>query len=369
MKIAVWGGGISGLSAAWQLRKQHEVVLFEKSDRLGGAVWTDRSQEVLFERGPRTFVWNRSPALRALIEETGLAGEILRAPSMPRYLWLHGKLRTISSLWPHLVGPLLRELFVPKGEKEETVAQFAKRRLGPFIAQHLVDPFTRGVWGAPSDLLSADATIGPLVSWERRYGSLLWGALRNRRKSEGLFTLRRGMGSLVERLAQDLEVRRGEPQKGEWDQIIVALPFDEAMRHFGCLPLTHSHLTVVNLAYRRKEWPLRGYGYLVPQSTYLGAIFDSSIFPEQDLPGTVRATVFLETGGVEEAVRGLREHVGIQEEPFATLTTHARLPHYSLGHIAKMANLPNTAIGNYRNGLSVEACVRNAMCDFFCEKK
>lgn len=356
MRIAVWGGGISGLSAAWQLRKRHEVVLFEKSERLGGAIWTDTSLGALCERGPRTFVWARSPHLLALIREVGLEGDILRASAQTRYIYYGGKLRSVGSFWPRLVGPLLRELFVPRGQGEETVRQFAERRLGRWVARNLVDPFTRGVWGAPSECLSADAAMGTVVEWERRYGSVVRGAWRNRRESGGLFTLRRGMGSLVERLAEGLEVRRGEPVLSEWDRVIVALPADEAMRVLGHEPFAHSDLTVVNLVYPMARWPIRGYGYLVPQSPFLGAIFDSSIFPEQDT-GSVRATVFLERGGVAEAVRGIAEHVGVRAEPIGALITQARLPQYGLGHRTRIGDLPADVTGNYLNGLSVEACV------------
>ena len=119
MRILVLGGGISGLSAAWYLRKQYpqaKITLLEKGDRLGGWIQTIQRGDSLFEMGPRTFAVSRSSSLLQLIEEVGLKEEILFSDpaASKRFLWHKGALRSMGSFMPMLFRGLIQEAFVPK---------------------------------------------------------------------------------------------------------------------------------------------------------------------------------------------------------------------------------------------------------------
>ena len=80
MKVAILGGGISGLSAAWAIHKQHpraKISLFEKGANLGGWIQSRKSGPFQFELGPRTFATGRSKELLQLIREVGLNEQLI----------------------------------------------------------------------------------------------------------------------------------------------------------------------------------------------------------------------------------------------------------------------------------------------------
>lgn len=378
MKILILGGGISGLTAAWRLGKllpQHHITLIEKSSRLGG--WIETGE--LFEKGPRTFSAARSPSLLRLIAEAGLQEEILFSlPSAKtRYLWHRGKLQSAASLfWPH-AWRLLFEPLLPHAKGEETIHAYATRRFGTTVAELFFDPLTLGVFAGDSRTLSMQACFPNLPS------PLLRAFFKRKEKFPGaLFTLKRGMQSLVDALTKKLQadilldtevvsLDRGQvvTTRGTFgaDAIFSALPVHSLGALLPDMPkIASASLTVVNIGFSHPVMTKNGYGYLVPskeKEELLGMIFDSEVFggPGCKLTAMVRPSAKCPE---KAALEGLSRHLGIRSSPDRLEVHHAHraIPQLDVGQKAMLlsweASLKNFFIlGNYMDGPGVEQCV------------
>ncbi len=199
-RVAILGGGIAGLSAAYYLRETArerglpiEIVLLERSTRVGGAIETARDGENLLELGPDSLVTTKPWALD-LIRALGLEGETIGVtPGLyagvlrgKRVVPLNEGFRffTPTSLGSLATSGLLswsgllraaREPFVPrrKSETDESLASFVTRRLGREVLERLAQPLIGGVYSGDPASLSMRATMPQFVEYERRYGSLV----------------------------------------------------------------------------------------------------------------------------------------------------------------------------------------------------
>ncbi|MDN3508570.1 MAG: protoporphyrinogen oxidase [Candidatus Neptunochlamydia sp.] len=393
-KIVIAGGGISGLAVRYYLSKKHpnaEIVLFEKSDRLGGCI-ESCSFPFFFERGPRTFKASRAEALLNLIDEVDLSDEILYSSkqSSRRFLWKGGKLQALSPFSPlvfPLIPALLKEWRQPyPSDEDETIATFVSRRLGNYAADTFFDPLTLGIFAGDIHKLSISACFPELKAMERDYSSITRAFFKKKRKKKrkGLFTLRGGLQTLIDRL---VEKGRGEIHLNtplttldEEERVILALSSqgmkglfakDEIAQEF-LGSLEEVSLSVVNVAYSKDILKKKGFGYLIPSSekeNILGVVFDSAIFPLQNQTNDeTRLTVMLRDGGIETALEGLQRHLGIESAPS---NAHLKvwkniIPQYGVGHLKcvqtfeshlKMSYPRVTCIGNYINGVSLNHCV------------
>jgi oxygen-dependent protoporphyrinogen oxidase len=401
MKIVILGGGISGLSAAWYLRKKHpdaKITLIEKQGRLGGCIQSTRTEGFFFEKGPRTFMASRSQFLLDLIEEVGLKNDLIFSQSAKRYLWHQGKLRGVSSFLPMLLPALVREPFIAKKVSEdESIYDFASRRFGPKIAETLFDPMALGVFAGNIRDLSLRSCFPVLHEWEQKKGSVVWGMLFRRKKKtvSGLFTLRHGIGSLVDAIAKKVPVEihvncpveairpEGVEAGGKFwsaDRIISALPGLEIGRLTqSWVDFPAQSLWVVSFAFPENSLQKRGFGYLVPsqeKEALLGAIWDSSVFPQQNLRNEVRLTAMVRDQGdatwaVAIARGAFHRHLGIQAEPLYVCPHYAldAIPQFEVGYGKRLVRfreeikqkVPNLSlVGNYIDGASVDSCIRTA---------
>ncbi len=205
-RVAVLGGGISGLAAAHRLRELDpaaEVTLFEASDRLGGVLQTDRSREGwLIERSADMFT-TREPWCLDLCRRIGIADELVETNPRYRraYVVRRGKLIPVpegftlmspARVWPIITTPLLSplgklrlawEYFVAKkiGDADESLESLVVRRFGREAFDRLVQPLIGGIYTADPAKLSVQATLPQFVEMERKFGSLIRGM---RAKSE-----------------------------------------------------------------------------------------------------------------------------------------------------------------------------------------
>lgn len=208
MRVAIVGGGITGLAAAYQLAKRcreaekpAEIVLYEAQPRLGGKVLTVRRDGLIMEGGPDSFIV-RKPWMKELCVELGLEENLLSffEGSLPTWMRYRGKLRKLPaglamgvprSPWELLTTDLLSwrgkvrvllERYIPprREEADETIAQFARRRLGKEAAERAMEPVLASVYGGEAERLSILATYPSLRELERRYGSL-WAGMRKTR--------------------------------------------------------------------------------------------------------------------------------------------------------------------------------------------
>lgn len=250
-RIAVVGGGVAGLAAAYRLGELAEargepleVVLYEAAGRLGGPVRSVEREGYLLEEGPDSLLLEK-PASRSLIERLGLAERLVAVRPEARRSWLvhRGRLVPIpegfflvapAALLPLLGSPLLSwrgklraacEPLVPKrsSEADESVASFVERRFGRELYEAIAEPLIAGIYGSDPRDLSARATLARFVACEGTYGSVIAGIRRERLAEAsaargaryGLFaSFDRGMETLVRSLASAAKrttVRLGAP--------------------------------------------------------------------------------------------------------------------------------------------------------------
>ncbi len=285
-RIAIIGGGISGLSAAFYLEKARaggaglEYTLFESGQRLGGCLSSDRIEGCLVEAGPDSFLTEKPWAL-SLCKELGIADQLIGSNDAQRKTYIVVNRRLVvmpdglmfmvpTQLLPTALSPLFswgtkirmaRELLHPPRpmQDDETVAQLVERHFGAEVVDRLADPLLSGVYGGDAAKLSARAVLPRFVQMEEKYGSLSRAMLAAHKKmaaSAGsqprppLFTsLRDGMQQLVDAIIGRLNpesirmrchIRRVYPENGGWrvstemngdeqyDAVILAAPANVA---------------------------------------------------------------------------------------------------------------------------------------------
>ena len=209
MRIAIIGGGISGLSAAYYLEQERaagapvEYSLFESSDRLGGVMFSDKIGDCVVEGGPDSFLTEK-PWANQLCAELGIAGDLIGSNDSQRitYILVKGRLVPMpdglmfmvpTKLIPTALTSLfswstkfkmLGELVHPPRAvgKDETVAQMVERHFGAEVVDRLADPLLSGVYGGDAASLSVRAVLPRFVEMEEKYGSLCRAMLAGRKK-------------------------------------------------------------------------------------------------------------------------------------------------------------------------------------------
>lgn len=389
MRVGVVGAGITGLVAAWSLhRTGHEVVVYERHDRSGGSIRSDRVDGWLKEYGPNT-LQVRSREVLDLLMELGLEEEIVEAnpEASKRYILFEKEFQALpASIKEAWLSPLfgvetawkiIQEPFRRAGNNpDETLSSFVRRRLGDEVLDRAIDPFVSGIYAGDPDLLSVRHAFPSLYELEKRWGSLILGSVlgKKSRKEKGriparLLSFRKGLGQLPERLSEPLDIRYGQTVErvqrdgSGWrlvtggaasepfDRIILNVPFyhlsEQLLDGGGDLlgqasTLIYPPLSVLHTGFRREdvEHPLDGFGFLVPKRekrTLLGTLFSSTLFPDRAPEGCVLLTTFV--GGVRDRERAsetterLLEHVmkefqdllGVRAAP--VLVDHTYWPH------------------------------------------
>ena len=279
-RIAIIGGGISGLSAAYTLEQKRragaavEYTLYESSARLGGVLRTDYTAGCVIEAGPDSFITEK-PWAADLCRSLGLGDQLIGSNDADRktYILTRGRLVEMpdglmflvpTKLLPTGLSSLFswttklrmtKELFHPPRavEHDESVAAFVERHYGNEMVDRLADPLLSGVYGGEAASLSVRAVLPRFAEMERTHGSLGRAMLAARKKSKGgprkspppLFTsLRQGMQHLAESVVAQLTptslltntpVQAIQPENGGWvvsaglnsdhfDGVILALP-------------------------------------------------------------------------------------------------------------------------------------------------
>ncbi len=235
-RIAIVGGGIAGLTAAYELSRlassgsEIEAVLFDASPRLGGIVETVREGGFVIECGPDAWV-SEKPWARELAEELGLGNEVVPSNDATRktYVLMDRQLKAMPDgmrmMVPSDLDALDRsDLFSPEAKRayhdeikgaaelkagapqeDESVSSFVERHFGGEILEKIGAPLLRGVFGGDVTKLSVRAVMAPFVAMEREHGSLI-AAMQARAASKthaetAVFTtLRSGLGTLVDRM-------------------------------------------------------------------------------------------------------------------------------------------------------------------------
>jgi protoporphyrinogen/coproporphyrinogen III oxidase len=440
-RVAVVGAGLAGLSAAHALRRQAagagealELDVWEAGDRPGGQLHTVVEDGFVVEWAANAF---RSGvgAARDLVATLGLEPERVEvaAGASRRYVFHGGALHALPSgpasllsFAPMSLAGRLRVLAEPltarRVDHEESVHDYATRHIGREAAEVLLGTMVRGVYGGDARQLSVDAAFPVMREMEREHRSLviagIAGAQARKREGKTTWSLTRGMGSLMTRLADDLgdTVRLGvavqalgrDAASGRfglrlpgdetraYDAVVLAVPPRVAARLLATLDsaaagelaaIPTAPIGMVALAFDRAAFrtPPDGYGFLVAPGedlAALGTLIESNVFPGRAPAGTVLVRVIM--GGVDDpgfdarsdadlaasALETLDRAWGLTGEPLRHWVGRQDegIPQYVLGHGARLTRIAERLrahpglhlAGNAYRGVAVGRLVEDA---------
>lgn len=356
--VVIIGGGISGLTAAfWLAQGGVPVTVLERESAPGGTMRTVRDGDWLIETGPNSAL-ETSPVFGEMFGLLGLATERLYAneASDKRYILRNGELHALPMSPPAFLRSrlwttrgklrLLREPFIGRAAKEETIAEFVERRLGREFLDYAINPFVAGVYAGAPEQLSVRSAFPKLYALEERYGGLIrgmiGGARERKRRAEvakdraRMFSFASGMQAFPDAIARSLGMavqcnctvtgitaRPGAaPDRSAFSvtyelggtasvldatAVILAVPAHGAAGLVRDLmpdladALTRVHyppVAEVFLGYRNDQCsrPLDGFGYLIPaveNRRILGTIWSSALFPGRAPEGHCALTTFV----------------------------------------------------------------------------
>ncbi len=418
--VIIIGAGVSGVSLAYRLSELKRenpaigaITVIDKAPTAGGCIQTVCENGFQIESGPNGVLYSKKH-VRDLYIHAGLENrlQISSALTARKYIQLGGRLHAapsgpVSAITSKLLSfsgkmRMLREPFTaPKtSDSDESIADFAARRIGQEAADRLVATIVGGIYAGDSHRISIQSAFPRLYSLERDYGSLVKGAIRKAKetKRSGVPRERRsrshsgmlissptGMHGLVASLAEkcagvefrySTSVEKVEKtdkgykvytDKGILDGNHLAvccnahdasgflMPFDETLAEM-LAKVAHAPIFICGMGFDLKDitHPLDGFGYLVApeeKSTVLGTLFSSSIFSGRAPEGkslitsiTVgdrnRELFALNDGNLKEMIFSQAKDVlGLKKAPESvTVFRHERaIPQYYIGHSAVVA--------------------------------
>jgi oxygen-dependent protoporphyrinogen oxidase len=412
----ILGAGISGLTAGFYLAEQgFRVRILEKSPRVGGSIRSERRDGFLIEFGPNT-VLESTPLLGELFEKLGIASERENASPQAknRYIVRGGQLHALpTSPMAFLKTPLfstaakfrlLLEPFISRApaDREESLADFVTRRIGPEFLDYAINPFVAGVYAGDPAHLGIQSAFPKLHALEREHGSLIRGAIlsaRQRKKSgetpksrapmlgfqNGLQTLpdalHRALGDSIFTGCAIRQISRSDAGFSvalESGEILEApallstvpahtfssLPIDFAQKLATTLDdITHPPVAMVFMGFDKPPGGIvrDGFGFLVPAKEnrqILGCIWSSSIFEGRTPAGGAGLTTFVGGSRQPELARlsdselgslvlgELRALMGVTATPslVAVQKWEKAIPQYRVGYGETM-----DAISNFEN--------------------
>ena len=415
MKISIVGAGISGLATAQAIlarKPDAQITIFEADRRIGGKVWTESSTDgYLCEGGVNGFL-DKIPRTLELCTEAGVSPMHADASAQKRYVYSRGELHKLPEKPPEFlksrllsVRGRLRVIYETiaggTNNPDETLAQFATRRLGKEAYERLIDPMASGVFAGDASRLSLKSCFPRIHEIETEYKSLIRGLikLQIKAKREGkkntpgpgpggtLTSFANGMSALTDSLAEQLgsririatavhEINRSgnryqlKLDNGaveESDTLILAAPAHAQARMLQAMDpalsglldeIPYPALSVCCFGYRKNQMDQvpDGFGFLIPskeQRAILGTIIDSNVFagraPEdsvllRSMVGGARTPelALLPDEQLISRVRSdLQDILGLRAEPdFIRIFRHTRaIPQYLVGHAARLETI------------------------------
>lgn len=407
-KIAIIGAGISGLSTAHAIERlaaeaghEVEVTVYEREQRTGGKIWSIKDEGYLCEWGPNGFLDNK-PMTLELCDRLGIRDRLERSNdnARKRFIYSGGILNQLpengpmflkSKLisWPGKLR-LAKELIVPKRTDgvDETLAEFARRRLGAEALDKLIGPMVSGIFAGDPETMSVRSCFPRIYELEQEYGGLIRAMLRlaKQKRAEikagkqvasaagpgGVLTsfvagiqeltdaTVRGLKGSVTTAAKVSALKRVD---GGWelsfedgrtadaDLVVSAAPahvLTDLLRPLDgeladlCAAIPYAAMNVICFGYEQAKIArdLDGFGYLIPKQegcSILGTLWDSSIFPARAPEGHVLLRSMMggatNPGAIElsdaevksRTMAELKKIMGIVVEPdFVRIFRHAR---------------------------------------------
>lgn len=357
-RIAIIGAGISGLATAYAIERRAaatgievETLVLEKGDRPGGKILSVQAEGYTCEWGPNGFLDNK-PMTLELCNSLGIKDRLLRSNdnARKRFIYATGELHRLPEngpsffssrliSWPGKIR-LACELFVsPRTDgADETLADFARRRLGPEALDKLIGPMVSGIFAGNPETMSLRSCFPRINELEQQYGGLIKAMLKlarkkAREKKEGkavasaagpggvLTSFNAGIQQLTDECVKGItgEIRTGKGVEAisvkdggyslrltggetlEADLVVSAAPAHAlgamlaGMDQEASALLTgiaYAPMLVVCFGYSKDQiqCDLEGFGYLVAKSegaNILGTLWDSSMFPHRAPEGKV----------------------------------------------------------------------------------
>lgn len=433
--VIIVGGGITGLSAAWTLQSLGvKYALFESDGRWGGKIMTAREAAkdeppFIMDAGAESFI-TRKPEVWKLAHDLGLADDIVPLKSQARGVHiLHA-----GGLYPVPITPgafissrllsakgklrLLAEPFIPprRDAGDESLADFARRRLGSEASLRMMEPVLGGIYNADPEAQSVLVSAPHMRELERQHGSLVRGMIASRRnRRQGAFrpafiTFKNGVDELVAALVKHLiaslhlnspvdAIRRdgdgyeiclrgGETHHARG--VILATPANIAahlLRDLLTNPsplsqLLHTGIGTVLMGFRSSDLPERGAmtGIMLPRRE--GHALDALLWTSLRVParapqgytllkaffgGAQPHLLTFDDQHVVDSIRTeLRQLLDIEAVPVLqrVFRWHDSYPLTTVGHLGRVATVkralpPNVFVaGSSYEGIGVPDCIR-----------
>jgi oxygen-dependent protoporphyrinogen oxidase len=349
--ITIIGAGITGLALAHYLKKKNQdVAVIDKSDKIGGVIHTLEKNGFVFETGPNTGVLS-NPELAELFEELEQVElESANEDSKKRWIMKNNKFRAIPS---GLVGGIRTPLFTFRDklrilgdpwrkrgtDPNESLASMVRRRMGKSFLDYAVDPFISGIYAGDPEKIIPKYALPKLYNLEQEYGSFIKGAIKKKKEpkterelkaTKEVFSAKNGLENFVKALGASVaheniflsctndkveHLERGFKtsftQNNETVEIIsqkvittipsfelpALLPFVSKEKLEPITALEYAK--VVQLALGYKNWKgikLDAFGGLIPKvenKKILGILFPSSIFANRAPENGALLSVFM----------------------------------------------------------------------------
>jgi oxygen-dependent protoporphyrinogen oxidase len=388
--------------------------VLEAADRPGGKIWSDKREGFLCEVGPPGFLDNK-PMTLELSSMLSLSPLRSNDSSRKRFIFADRALRRLPESPPAFFKSGLMSLpgklrvaiepFIKKGQNhDESLADFARRRLGREAFEKLIDPMASGIYAGDPEALSLRSCFPRIYEIEQQYGSLIKGMfniMRERKKAVGagpggiLTSFSGGMQTITDALSAFLgeSLRLGSPalslekrgsgytvylsdgSKVETDIAVIATPAYQTAQMLrdldgnisGALAeIPYATVTVICTGFRKEKLdaPLDAFGFLVPareKRKILGTVYDSSVFTDRAPEGFAllrtivggargREIAEIDDSRLLDAVMSeLGDIAGFRAEPeFVKIYRHEKaIPQYNVGHHDRLRKL-DEALKKYR---------------------
>ena len=451
--VIVVGEGITGLSIAYWLKKRGvNVTVLAKDSEVGGTMKSVQDRGFLYETGANTAL-ETTPLFKGLISDLKLESEFIYAnpEGKNRYILRNGVLLSMplgpgSFFFTRLFSTaakfrVMKEPFIGRAEKEESIAEFVERRLGREFLDYAIDPFVAGVFAGKTEQLSVRSAFPKLYALEEKYGGLVKGMIKGAQERKqraekakdraetfsfvsGMQILPQAIGSSLGKAvlfnakvtgirklttahiepANEPDARRyhieylrnGKEEEIKADSVVFAIPAYDAAPIVKLLSretanvlssIYYSPVISIFLGVKREDIgrPLDGFGFLIPSKEkrkILGCLWNSCLFGNRAPAGMVALNAFI-GGARQPELTGLNDEQIIQitldelksimqysgKPVYLNITRWQKsIPQYEIGYQHKMDMLAqfeesNQGIflaGNYRGGISVGDCVKNA---------
>jgi protoporphyrinogen/coproporphyrinogen III oxidase len=441
-RIVIVGGGISGLAAAHrfiELRgNSADITLLEASSRLGGIIQTEHRDGFLLERGPDSFI-SEKPEGVALAKR--LESRLIQTNEQFRrsFIVRNGRLRPVPEgfqlLAPSRVMPFLTtdifsvagkirmaaDLLLPrhKGNDDESLASFVRRRLGKEALERMAQPMVGGIYTADPETLSLRATLPRFLDMERTHRSLILAMMRQGQTrgtsgaryslflsfDGGMEVFISALASTISNVRLNTRIKELALESGTWqikcesgsiieaDAVCLAVPAYIAGQLLANVnerlaaqlnAIKYASTATINLAYPRSaiRHPLNGFGFVVPfveKRSLIACTFSNLKFngraPEAHVllrafaGGALQPDVFASPDMETRIEADLRELLGITGEPLfkETARWERSMPQYEVGHLDRVQaienevkNLPGLVLaGNSYRGAGIPDCIRS----------